>query len=335
MAATTYVLVFSFCLGSVLSQTIPTTIPTRGYPIQGPTTLPPSSDVNIVATPSSIHEGFTKYLSINCTFSHHALSDFKTIMSLILSKTDGPKDSNFQEIATVTAFSSGVDVTNQVGAEVKGHLEANSQSFISYEWKYPTTAVEGQYRCEAYGMDRHGHPRDTQSTTTVVDKAVDMNMVLHNMKKMDMELDELLKFKLDMTSRLQMSLMAIAENSTVYNGKTYFLSRPMVKNTAVSASMCQLYGGQLLEVDNVAEYNFLTGFVQGVDEPIALGATDEAREGTWVSMSGNPIYLRWEPHHVNNGTDSNCLYLGNRGNGFGMFDDACYGLTFDRFICEI
>jgi len=302
----------------------------------------PVSDIHILATPTAIHDGFTKYLTVNCSFMHGAASDFSTIMSIILSKTSSPSDSNYNEIASVTAFSNGnVDVTDNIGATVSGHLESNSESFIAYEWKYPTSKTEGMYKCEAYGMDRKGHPRNTKMETTVTEQAVNLNMVLVNMKHMDNEIDELLQFKQEMMSRLDDSMGALMASSGSYNGKMYYLSQPITKNTAVADSLCRLYGATLVEVDDKPEFDFLVSQFKSDmgGDSVSLGASDRAKEGSWSFLSSGAAvtYFNWAAGSTNS-ADNNCMYMGS-GNGnstdVAMFADACYEHTFNRFICEI
>jgi len=301
----------------------------------------PVSDIHILATPTAIHDGFTKYLTVNCSFMHGPGSDFSTIMSIILSKTSSPSDSNYNEIASVTAFSNGnVDVTDALGATVSGHLESNSESFIAYEWKYPSSTTEGMYKCEAYGMDRKGHPRNTKMETTVTEQAVNLNMVLVNMKHMDNEIDELLQFKQEMMARLDDSMGALMAASANNNGRMYYLSQPITKNTAVADSLCRLYGATLVEIDDKAEFDFLVSQFNTVmgDDSVSLGASDRTKEGTWSFLSsGSPMtWFNWASGNSNDAS-KNCLYMGAGANGtaVAMFADACYEHTFNRFICEI
>merc|ERR1712154_225213 len=114
---------------------------------------------------------------------------------------------DYSEVASMTAFSGdSVDVKDTVGGSVSGHLQANSESFILLEWTYPSGSVEGKYKCEAYGMDKRGHPRVSSAITSVTERAVDLDMVLENMKKMDSTLDDLLAYKMSLTQRLDNSM---------------------------------------------------------------------------------------------------------------------------------
>ena len=56
------------------------------------------SDLRIEAKPSAISEGFTKHLSLNCSYHRSAGSDFSTLMSLILSKAATAQDTDFKYV---------------------------------------------------------------------------------------------------------------------------------------------------------------------------------------------------------------------------------------------
>jgi len=153
-------LVLGFCSGFLFTVT------------NGSPTPPPTSDVNIQTSAPSIQEGLTSDFSLNCSFPHNQTSNIPGLMSIILSKTGDFETDDFKEIAALT-FLSGqtVEVKDDVGgAQVKGHLEqAQGMSFISYQWQYPTSQVEGKYQCSVHGMDSHGHPV-VSSTVAVVEK---------------------------------------------------------------------------------------------------------------------------------------------------------------------
>jgi len=302
--------------------------------------LQQTADVKVLASPTSIHNGFTKFLTVNCTFYHGPQSDFSTIMSLILSKSSSPSKDDFSEVASLTAFSGdSVDVKDTVGGSVSGHLQANSESFIALEWTYPSGTVEGKYKCEAYGMDKRGHPRVSSAVTSISEKSVDLDMVLENMKKMDSTLDALIAYKQSLTSRLDNSREAIMSAEASHMGVKYYLSHPMMMNSAVADSLCRLYGGYIVEIDNEDEYTFVSDFVQknANGDNVALGASDEEHEGSWKFIHcGDPMTtLHWQAGQPDGQGHENCLYLASNSTDVGMFDDACAGPSMDRFICEI
>ncbi|XP_012936642.1 uncharacterized protein LOC101846728 [Aplysia californica] len=307
-------------------------------------TFVPTDDVRVVASPSAMHDGFTKHLFINCTFFHGPRSDFSSVMSLIVSKTATSNDYVYSEIATITAFSSNqVDVKKDLGATVTGHLQANSQSFIAMQWLYPRNDVEGRYKCEAYGMDKNGHPRVSSAMAIIKEQAVNFDMVLHKMEGMDTEIDALNAYRDSMTSRLDDSLQAITDGRVFYQGGQYVLSKPFVSNVAMAGSLCRLFGGYLLQLNNPAEYTVVSQLIRDYSngDMVAVGATDEAVEGTWNFLqSGTAMstsFLEWASQQPDGGRTENCLYLStNRTSGLAQaYDDLCSVWSVDRFVCEI
>ena len=132
-------------------------IPT-GPALTSPTTTPQPTvqpqEVHMTSSASEIHPGFTRDLRVTCSRSHTAnnnSSQFGAVTSIILSKTQTAGDKDvFQEIATVTMLArDSVDVKDSLaGAEVKGRLSVDGDSYISYQWRYPPSQAEGRYRCQ-------------------------------------------------------------------------------------------------------------------------------------------------------------------------------------------
>ena len=70
------------------------------------------------------YQGFTKDLSINCTFLHGSDSELAVLNSIILSKTSTPDDSVYSEVAKVFVLAPNtVDVTDAMEATVTGRRE--------------------------------------------------------------------------------------------------------------------------------------------------------------------------------------------------------------------
>ena len=100
------------------------------------------------SSPTEFHAGFTKDLDINCTLLHKDHSEFRALTSVILSKTKTSEDTTYTEIAAVTLVDPlHVEVKDTVGgAEVKGQLMSDGDSYISYHWHFPPSDADGNYR---------------------------------------------------------------------------------------------------------------------------------------------------------------------------------------------
>jgi len=293
-----------------------------------------SDAVQITTSQPYIHDGYTDKLTVNCSYRREFGSGFSSVTSLVLFKTDSTSDNNFREIASITAFSSNaVKATDTMGAQSSGHVDPAQDSFLTLEWSYPHSQVEGNYKCQANGMDGNGSPLTASEITTVADFSVDTEQVLEKIKQMDLKLTSLMK-------NVENSRNAISQASFSYGGSSYFLSRPSVSNYGDANSLCALYGGYLVELIDLQQYGNITKFLRAhVTTNVAFGATDEGHEGQWTSMtSGAHIgmgYL-WAPGEPNGGTNENCMQLSVSS---GLFNDVpCYTPNNDwnfRFLCEI
>jgi len=295
-----------------------------------------TENVAIVATPEAIHDGFTSSLNVNCSFSPTPGSDFSTVMSLILSKTASPQDDVYDEIATISAASpSVVEVKDSFGSqEISGHFQQHKQgvSFISYSWSYPTSDVQGRYKCQAYGIDQHGHPRVSEAVTEVVEAEVDLKAIMDKMKNMDLALkDQQAKID-DLTSQVNRSWSTVFQARSSYGGHSYFLSKPVVRGVDAAIAMCQNYGGYLMEVNDDAEMKFAQQFVKSQlsadnSHHVFLGATDEGSDRTWTFLSSGTVM---PAVHID-GVTENCLALTYGG---GLDDRSCESGQWERFLCE-
>jgi len=255
-------------------------------------------EVSVTSSSSSIHEGFTKSLSVNCSFSNSPnSSDFGFINSMILSKTDSNSDT-YSEIAIVTSLAPDyVVVKNSLkAADVTGHLSQAGRSEISYTWTYPSGDVSGSYLCTVHGMDRLGHPVTTSATTEIGERPVDFDMILEKMRQMEKAQDVLVgrlnettaqleKVKAEqnqtlaelhrvetyhsvtesklnaLTARLNNSMQAVSEAISTFRGHTYLLSRPTWQNAPVMGLQCQVFGGYLAGIDDQQEYDFVVKLI--------------------------------------------------------------------------
>ncbi|KAI8790140.1 fucolectin [Biomphalaria glabrata] len=138
-------------------------------------------------------------------------------------------------------------------------------------------------------------------------------------------------------SRLDSSKLWLFKRSDVYKGRRYYLSQqePTCRSEEAMAT-CVLYGGYLVEIEDLDEFNFIKIFIQKFSgfRLILIGATDNAQEEDWRYRTNNtlvPSFL------VQSRKFGNCLYLYD-GSGWLALDDLCYYTAPQypaRFLCEI
>ena len=341
-----------------------------GVSIATPTIRPTENEVHITASVSKIQQGFTKSLDVNCSLPHNTQSEFTAVNSIILSKTVSEDDNVFSEIATVTVASRyTVDVKESLAAAVTGQLTPTQDSYISYHWSYPPSDAVGSYKCQVFGMDSTGHPIMSEAVTTVAERSVDLDMILHKMTQLEAtqdalqqrlnsttaalektntllnattkelegtkaELADLKAFKDDLND----SMILMAEATSTFKGHRYMYSYPVAAySVALKEVFCKMYGGYLLEINDQQEYDFIVKFIKphSPDTNIIIGATDRDTEGTWRFIhSGAPLtFLKWGPGEPNDGRGANCMAL-NQSNML-MYEVACITAASSRFICEM
>jgi len=311
----------------------------------GTTSLPLSSDTTITSSVSSVHEGYTKAMTLTCRVSLTSTSQLSMVSSLILGKTSTTDDNNFSEIATVSQLSpSTVDVKNTLGANVTGQLTSSRDAYITYTWRYPSRDVTGKYSCTAHGLDKLGHAiNENPSTTSVESQELDLEMLLQKMKQLEVNQDALKTQLANQQAQEKHdwndTKTLMTEDSVVYQGHQYMLSTPTNLNVPLAEIMCRHFGGYLLEVNDQAEFkvvqNMLKSYTDDTIDYVMIGATDAETEGQWKFLysHANMTYFDWHSGFSGHGGfGKNCLFLSNYQK---MYDYPCVQNRLGRFVCEI
>jgi len=282
-----------------------------------------------------MYPGLTKTLDVNCTFTKH--SDISTIRSIILSKTQSLQSGVYSQLASITAASGNqLVVKDSLGAQVAGKLVASGTSFIAYQWVYPTDVVCGTFQCEAFAMDNLGHPRIKSADVEVRETRVDVDMILDKMAAMEHRLDDQDQQLSQLTQHINDSRETISQYTSQFNNHTYVISHETEANFMVANTYCRLVGGYLVEVNDQAELDFLSNFLQDnlslYKRSAMVAGTDWGHEGNWTFPSNDDfVYLDWADRKPAGTTYLNCiLFVVERG----MVDDYCYATETRRFVCE-
>ncbi|KAL4239306.1 hypothetical protein ACF0H5_000123 [Mactra antiquata] len=107
-----------------------------------------------------------------------------------------------------------------------------------------------------------------------------------------------------------------------------------------SKQKCKTLGGALAIVDNADENNYLVNVLKNQDASkygygVFLGASDLAREGTWIYESNgkniNTIYSNFKGSEPNGGKHENCLHL--YAHGSWVWNDTNCNLKMG-YVCE-
>ena len=130
----------------------------------------------------------------------------------------------------------------------------------------------------------------------------------------------------------QMSTLLNPSGAVSFNGHNYlFVNSAMTWTNA--KKYCIAQGGHLATISNATENQFV--FNLGGQQSTWIGLTDEAVEGTFVSVTGEPVtYFNWNPGQPDNnfgGQPEN--YVDFYPGGGGTWNDARAALTVP-FVCE-
>jgi len=149
-----------------------------------------STSLHMTATPGTMAPGFTKHLAINCSFDHSTDHNFGTLLNVIVSK-ETATSGHYTDVASLSPFGRGqLEVKDNLGSDVTGHFNNIGVSFVSFEWTDPMSIVEGNYRCEALGMDNLGHPKTSYATVSVLEQTVNLSMAFNKIDELKVQVDE-------------------------------------------------------------------------------------------------------------------------------------------------
>jgi len=122
------------------------------------------------------------------------------------------------------------------------------------------------------------------------------------------------------------------------SNKTHYAYFGVDKTWANAEADCVARGGHLAVATSAAEWASLAnlktiGKKPSVDYDYAwLGASDSAKEGTWVSIWGGALYIDWFPGEPNGGGSENCLSIAPPG---AAVDWTCSGAAYVmNYICQ-
>jgi len=325
-----FLLVFSFCCTAVVAS------------------ANSSFELDLTSTSSTIHEGYTKTLTLTCTFTPAPGTEFSLVTSLIVSRERSDQNVSspgYLEIATLTAVHTDqVVVTDSLSAHVTGRLTTGQRSFITFQWKYPSREVEGRYKCQVNGMNNLGHPVVTSATTVISERPMDLEIVLSKVKTLEVNQDDLIS-RLD-AAQTELQQRREKDNETrtafaqsIYNfrGHQYLLSRPYPWNVPVADVMCRTLGGYLVEVNDEEEFQFVQQVLEDSQWTgyTLYGGTDYGHQGHWTYLSsGQPAFLKWNTGSPSNRANDKYLYS-HKTLGWRMSDDVAVYTSEVIFLCEI
>ncbi|CAL1541107.1 unnamed protein product, partial [Lymnaea stagnalis] len=304
-------------------------------------------------------------LTINCTFRPDSSSSMAALISLIVSRT---KDLSqpFQELASINVKSdSQVNHLVNHSFVATGNISATSDSSLLLSWTNPSERQPGSYRCTAQGVDNVGHQvvatQDVHITAilSITDQLnfeldsfeASLNIFQHNVtifqNKRNQELQDLRETLKSVETtenffrhKLQTMKTTMFNRTMIHSNHTYYLSEDVYRHDDINSAVCELFGGYLVEVDDVDEQEALKAFMEnGTDYfGILISGSGVEREGRWLHQrTGLPVnYTDWRPGEPDDGVVYNCVTLEKFKDEWSMTDNKCHQNPFYiRYVCEM
>ena len=129
-------------------------------------------------------------------------------------------------------------------------------------------------------------------------------------------------------------------NTTTFNGNAhaYYIHDPTYMSHNSANDWCKSIGGYLAEINDDAEFKFVSNLLTNLQLKVELGEVDERQNGHWKGMTSQDdmTYFSWYPGTPVRRPGFNCLWMQYRSDkGWLMYDSKCYTSTLIQFVCEI
>ncbi|XP_059146627.1 uncharacterized protein LOC131934584 [Physella acuta] len=313
-----------------------------------------ASVIHIEANPNNVVIGMTRYLEVKCSITRGRGFSMDSLISIIISRSTNTELTNFKELASLTMFIQQVQIkdVSELNVLATGKIDNNGESYISLVWEYPDATKSGIYQCEAHGVDQTGHPAFVNSTVVVSNSRPDIESLAGEIKSLASMIEHL-TYKMDILMHGQLLLtnwrdswMSVAENmlfekSFSYIDRRYLLSKTTrFSNSTNEESVCNFFGGYLLEIDTEEEHNFIITNVTSLAHGFArvhFSPTNEGHLNVWKNRHSNTTvtYFKWDTGYPTMASNLNCLILSPP--TWLMREEYCnyFSEEYSGYICEV
>ncbi|CAL1527815.1 unnamed protein product [Lymnaea stagnalis] len=314
--------------------------------------------LQIEVNPAKVQLGVTKDLQVRCTFTAGKIPTITRLFYLLISHSNATtEEPDFQYLALINLFDGQINVFSQEFTSANGYINTRGESFIAVVWKDPKSTTAGAYRCDANGVDFIGRPRTLSETATVEAASPGVDVFLKEMANLTSHLAHLERtvsefreqtanlrlFQDTMKSRLALVLKSMFDESEVFMGRRYYLSKDVTSFApSTGGAACAMFGGYLAEIESNDEFQFLREFIIVSNRNMSVvmtGATDANEEGHWIlSQSRADLEVfNWAEGEPDEGTHANCQGFSRDGDWY-MADTSCVKHSPANdvgYICEI
>ncbi|KAH9499327.1 hypothetical protein Btru_003753 [Bulinus truncatus] len=264
---------------------------------------------SLTATPSQIINNSTNSFLVNCTFQTGIDPSLTSLTSLTISRSVDASNLQYQVLASVDSFNV---ITNSASGEnltSSGTIDNTGLSYLSLTWDNPFRIKSGVYKCDANGLHTSGQPLTLSTTINVTGVNSEIDSLKEELIQLKNYVDSLeAKIeKLNVTGsdfmtiwvqRLNNVQETLFETSEVYNGSQYYLYKDSPSHIpGVAQATCEIYGGNLAEIQDSDEYDYIINFIEQFTwvRFLLVGGSQYGEAGNWVYPHSNASveYFRW------------------------------------------
>ncbi|KAK6965855.1 C-type lectin domain family 3 member A-like isoform X2 [Biomphalaria glabrata] len=307
--------------------------------------------LQLTTSPRVILQDATDKLVVNCTYDTGSDSSLTSLTSLTVSRLSNLSSFQYQVLSSVDSFT-GV-TTSQENLTSAGLIDNTGQSYLTLTWNNPLTITQGDYKCDAIGLNSAGQPLTLSSTVNVTDVSSEIDhlkaeivQLRNTIGYLETQFQTLFRntssFMSTWSERINGAQKTLFETSEIYNGSQYYLYKDSPSLIPlVAEATCQIYGGHLAELQTSDEYDYVISFIENFSwvRFLLVGGSQYGEAGNWVYPHSNESlhYFRWAEAFPFYNMAHDCLILWDVYN-WNMTNQLC---TMDQsqwpiyYLCEV
>uniref|UniRef100_A0A2C9LS89 C-type lectin domain-containing protein n=1 Tax=Biomphalaria glabrata TaxID=6526 RepID=A0A2C9LS89_BIOGL len=279
------------------------------------------NNVAIKTSPPYLVRGLNFTVDIECKVRKVDLPSMASVFSMVIAHSHSTDHPLYFYVASVDALEGHSHNISHEAEVISGSIDNNGESILHIRFKFPESNLTGKYMCEVFGFDHIGKPVTKYSTVEVL--PTDIGLLFDLIKESQSNittLQDLVNKANSCLSEKQSFIETLTHglvkndfySPLLFNEHHYYLRKPTNHFSYSEAqTVCEEFGGYLLELDSHPEYIFIVNYIttMNIDVLIYTGMTDEEKEGVWVNKHSPNMTatIIWGVGEPSGGTLENCL----------------------------
>uniref|UniRef100_A0A2C9K4E7 C-type lectin domain-containing protein n=1 Tax=Biomphalaria glabrata TaxID=6526 RepID=A0A2C9K4E7_BIOGL len=237
-----------------------------------------TTSLSLSVVPTRILPGITKQLIFNCTMSVEETQKMISLNSIILSRSNGSDQSDIEVLAVIDSFTGRVQVYNTDGLG-SGVIANQDVSYLCLQLPFPLPDMAGDYQCDANGMNLSWRGQTISASAKItsseyslqsmyqqlreskienIAKSLKISELSSQVEKLQENVTNSTEFIKELQEKDKEDVKTLFYESAPYNGRRYYLTKPLALVTITEAQVtCAKYGGYLAEIDDDGEFFLL------------------------------------------------------------------------------